>query len=144
MHRTKSYKLDKKVEVNVVAEGVREGWDIAVCYGMDRDYLSYDEAKSLWFAVGAALSEFEFERGLEPRYDAPDWLVNKWNNVSGSLLEDTSDPDVTDDGYMDAVVNGDVPEDPPCHARSWDGTGIGGAYCTLPAGHTGTHGMEGR
>jgi hypothetical protein len=26
-----------------------------------------------------------------------------------------------------------------CLARSWDGTGIGGAFCTLPIGHEGGH-----
>jgi hypothetical protein len=75
--------------------------------------------------------------------------VKEWNDIVEGLGEAvanryraaTHDPD-GDFSDLAQLAEQDVPADVDaglCHARSWDGTGIGGAFCTLLAGHTGPH-----
>ena len=67
-------------------------------------------------------------------HNEPPITITK-RTLSGEVFTLTVDPDDTTDGRQ-AVVDhlNEV-----CGVRSWDGSGIGGAFCVLPMGHTGLH-----
>jgi hypothetical protein len=60
-----------KAQVHWLKGTPREGWDFDFSMGARHIYASYDEMKSLWFELGAALSQYEDEMEM----NAP------WNNA---------------------------------------------------------------
>lgn len=71
--------------------------------------------------------------------------VANWLEIVLSQIKPTGDDfvlthaqtsDINWDEYLNASNEAVIGT---CNARSWDGTGIGGAFCTLPSGHEGGH-----
>lgn len=65
MYISSTERIERKPNVRWMPTPPREDWNFEITLGSGRYvYASYEEAKSWWFAMGAALSEFEDDQRL--------------------------------------------------------------------------------
>lgn len=111
MFASESLRIEGKPTVSVLGNSPREDWNFDLHIGSRHVYASYEEVKSLWFAMSAALSQYEDEQGMnEPVPYVPAFppAVVEFMLSASELTYDPSFGYFTEMGGKAHIMRGDL------------------------------------
>jgi hypothetical protein len=149
MHLSTLHKIDGDVHA-VRTTGVdREDWAVSLHLGSASNalYISYEQAKSLWFSLGAALSDIEYEgviatTSLDGSLNDNGTAIHMAHDLVGEGFDGTglnpADTAMTLAEFIVRLTEPTKKDERYCLEAVWS-EGDVRALCTLPLGHTGDH-----